>query len=416
MAGTPRRWVGPLLTGVVVLVIAWLTLRPAPKEAEAAARSAFLCLYPCGGEGLRDAILNVVMFVPLGLALRLWLPRGVTALLCVLATLGIETTQWLFLVGRDASLRDLLTNTLGGLLGILLAERGVALLHPPARRATRLAGGAMAAWLLVVALGAVGVRPSMPHTVYWGQHVAELGQFEVYRGELLESFVAGVPFPNGRVGDSERLRAVLLSDSLVLRATVVSGPAPDGPAPIVSIFDENQQQILALLQDGPGLSYSERTGLAEAELAGQTVHLPAFPGSRPGDTVHIAAGHRRGELFLRATSGHVTQEHRWARSPAWLVTTLNPFVRRITPASWVGEAFFLGVLLLPAGYWVAWASRRGGAVLVLCLPVALGLGIATRLAGIPPGAPSLWAGSLLGGLAGWIVARAWGGAPGPTVD
>lgn len=416
MARTPRRWVGPLLTGAVVLAIAWLTLRPAPKDAETAARSAFLCLYPCGVEGLRDAILNVVMFLPLGLALRLWLPRGVTALLCVLATLGIETTQWLFLVGRDASLRDLLTNTLGGLLGILLAEQGRALLRPPARRAARLAAGAMAGWLLVVAAGAFGVRPSMPHTAYWGQHVAELGQFEVYRGELLESFVAGVPFPNGRVSDSERLRAVLLGDSLVVRATVVSGPAPAGPAPILSIFDENQQQILALLQDGPGLSFAERTGLQEVELAGQTVHLPAFPGSRPGDTVHIAAGHRRGELFLRATSGHVTQEQRWERSPAWIVTTLNPFVRRITPGSWLVEALVLGLLLLPAGYWVAWATPRAGAVLVLGLPLSLGLGIATRLAGIPLGAPSLWAGSLLGGLAGWLVARTWGGAAGPTVD
>ncbi len=112
----------------------------------------------------------------------------------------------------------------------------------------------------------------------------------------------------------------------------------------------------------------------------------------------------------------MTQEHRWARSPAWIVTTLNPFVRRITPTSWVVEALALGLLLLPAGYWVAWATRRGSAVLVLGLPVSLGLGIATRLAGIPPAAPSLWAGSLLGGLLGWVVARTSGGAPRPTVD
>ena len=107
-----RSWWGVALTGLVVLFIAWFTLRPSPEDISKVAQTDFLCLYPCGEQELRDSVLNIVLFMPLGFALAQWLPGWAALLLCVAATCGIEYTQWGWLAGRDASLRDLLTNTL----------------------------------------------------------------------------------------------------------------------------------------------------------------------------------------------------------------------------------------------------------------------------------------------------------------
>ncbi|WP_152352407.1 VanZ family protein [Brachybacterium subflavum] len=90
------------------------------------------------GLGLRDAVtswavlqaaLNVVLFVPLGLAVRGMLRRGVLAAtaLGALVSLAIEATQYTGLWGvydcsyRIADIDDLLLNTAGALVGALAA-------------------------------------------------------------------------------------------------------------------------------------------------------------------------------------------------------------------------------------------------------------------------------------------------------
>lgn len=78
-----------------------------------------------------DALLNLVMFVPVGWLLGRGLrdlsasrtTRGlsVTAF-CAVLSLTVETVQY-FLPTRYSSAIDVLTNTLGGFLGVVLAER-----------------------------------------------------------------------------------------------------------------------------------------------------------------------------------------------------------------------------------------------------------------------------------------------------
>jgi hypothetical protein len=70
-----------------------------------------------------EAAANVALFVPLGFLLCRSLPavhRWLVWLLCTAASAGIELYQYA-LPGRDATVRDLLTNSLGAAVGVALS-------------------------------------------------------------------------------------------------------------------------------------------------------------------------------------------------------------------------------------------------------------------------------------------------------
>jgi glycopeptide antibiotics resistance protein len=97
------------------------TLVPAPGNAAAAAATPLWCLV-CGPRGEVDVVLNLLLFVPFAVGLRLaGMPfRRIVAWAAGL-TLAVETLQATVIPGRDASLSDLLTNTTGAMLGAALA-------------------------------------------------------------------------------------------------------------------------------------------------------------------------------------------------------------------------------------------------------------------------------------------------------
>lgn len=394
-----------VLTSIVLGAIAWLTLRSSAEDVEIVARSPFLCIYPCGVEGLRDAVLNVLLFIPLGAALAGWLSGRRLWLTPIAVTLLIEFIQYQWLVGRDASLRDLLTNGLGGALGILLVRRRRTLLYPEARLAARLVVLAALAWLGIVSGTALGMRRQFPETTYWGQWAPVLGQFAIYAGTVLDIEVNGVPLTNGRLHDSGGLRRRLLQDSVLITTTVVSGVAPNDPAPIASVFDGEQQEIFVLGQAHNDLILRVRNGLAAAELGGQMVRMPDFPGHEPGDTVRISGGIVHNHYLLRAESRAGTLERRIPFSAGWAWTGLLPFRHQIGPEAALVTALWLGVLIAPAGYWLGAGSRNPLQLAWLGLVVLLGLAGATSLAGLPVAAGSEWVGSAAGALLGWVLGK-----------
>lgn len=72
---------------------------------------------------LIERVANVLLFLPFGLLLAAAIPRGRRGwaiAVCIAASVGIELVQLLFLPGRYPSLSDVLTNSLGGTLGVLI--------------------------------------------------------------------------------------------------------------------------------------------------------------------------------------------------------------------------------------------------------------------------------------------------------
>ena len=144
----------PVLTAATALylaVVAWVTLGPQP-----------IALLRAGGVWRLLAIFqrhnstawityprleftaNVLMFVPIGLFLLLLFGRRLwwlAVIMGVLLSVVIEFTQ-LFLPGRVSDVRDLMSNSLGALIGVLLA---LVVTWPAAVRRRRAAARARAA-------------------------------------------------------------------------------------------------------------------------------------------------------------------------------------------------------------------------------------------------------------------------------
>ncbi|WP_349863113.1 VanZ family protein [Leifsonia sp. WHRI 6310E] len=135
----PRRILAAV-TLVYLLVVAWITLNPFPPDPHGnRLLTSLLALFaetPLLAWVTYDVVefsANILMFVPMGVLLTLLLGREhwwLALALGVVATLTIEFVQ-LFLPARFSDPRDLLSNTLGTLLGIAILHLASTAHHKP---------------------------------------------------------------------------------------------------------------------------------------------------------------------------------------------------------------------------------------------------------------------------------------------
>ena len=233
-------------------------------------------------------------------------------------SLAIELLQMNVITGRDASLSDFLANSLGGALGIRLADHWSYLVFPAPALSRKLRIVAALGWLMVWIASAWLVEPSMTPTTWFGQLTAEDVLLDNFRGELLTATVNGRAIPSARLdaADSAALYDGFVAGSADVRAAVVAGPLTRFPAPIVSVFDLAQSEILVLGQDRQDLIFRIRMGTADHEL-----HLPeiSLPGALaiPGDTVSWPAACAMGSCSSRPGRGTSTSGGSVSLSPSW---------------------------------------------------------------------------------------------------
>ena len=145
-----------------------------------------MCLL-CGERGSADAILNFILFIPLGFALgRGFGWRPATLALPILLTVAIELSQTM-IPGRYPTLSDILTNGSGGLTGLWLALPGRGL----DRIIRSMLGGGVGGRVFALCaaaliLPAILMIPLTPDSTYWTQRSPALGFMERYRGEVDE--------------------------------------------------------------------------------------------------------------------------------------------------------------------------------------------------------------------------------------
>jgi hypothetical protein len=344
------------LAALVSLALVFcVTLVPTPD----AETGTFHWCVLCGDAGLADAIANVVLFVPVAVAMRFAgvSARRTVALLCVVSV-AIELGQ-LLVPGRDSAIGDVVANAAG-------AVAGVALVHGWRRRRRSASRAAAAAALaLGVVAGAVWIlRPRFPPTVYWGQWTPRLGQFAWYGGRVLEADVGGTALPDGRLADSRAVRGKLAAgEPLHLKA--LAGARTRRLAPIFSIADDRERGVVLIGADGDDLvlkvsSRAADLGLHEPELRWRR----ALAGVAPLDTVAVVVGRGAGGYCV-ALNGRERCGLAYPTGEIWALA--QPLPKLWGCARGALGSLFLGVLGVSFGLL---APRRASGGVLAALLVA----------------------------------------------
>ena len=338
-------------TGLILLV----TLLPGPEiTAPPEDLPSIFCLL-CGERGAADGILNVLLFVPLGIALMARTGSMIRVVLfAVTLSLGIEVLQGM-IPGRYPTLGDVVYNSVGGVTGMALAMSAKQLLWPSRRLAGALTVGTGAVVAGLLFLTGVLLAPSFPPTIYYGQWTADLHYMEAYQGQVLEASLGSMFLRSERTSDPE-LAVTLLRSGAPLEVQAVAGPAPPALAPIVSILDASAVEVLVLGADATDLVLRVRYRANELRLDRPDLRIrKAFATTQPGDTIRLRA-ENRGKGYSLSLDGHEYPPLRHTPGEGWALL-LHPE----HTAAWLDFALRLawvaGPLVL-AGWWapgLGWA-------------------------------------------------------------
>lgn len=377
LPGNPRTTKPPWAVLGMVLVIGLLTLWPNPGQAPLSASTPFFCL-PCGPSGMSDLIRNILFFIPLGLALGV---RGTSLATGLAISLGVtcavEFLQYAVVPGRDASMADVVANTAGGVIGLVLGRFRSGLLFMSPRVAAYVTVGWATLGVLAIGLMGWSLPGAFPRSTWYGQWAPFGNEPEWFTGDVLEVTLGDRRLPHWRVGDSERRRRALAEDTVRLSARVVSMLPPPEALSIVALADSSQK-IVELGQKDRDLTFALRTKAALVAL-----HTPSFVRRDilpplAGDTMTVEGTYWRGHATINGAPLELSALDGWSLMiPATVGTAAAVFVT----IAW------LAALFAPIGWYggqvqsSAWAAAPVLVVLADAVMMA-------RLGGTPY--PAVW--------------------------
>jgi hypothetical protein len=400
-----HRRFGRLLTFADLLLIAAATLMPLPRQVAAARATHLWCLI-CGDHGGVDVVLNTILFIPLGLALRLmgWSPAAAVAMGAGIS-LTVESLQLAIILGRDGSLSDLVTNTLGSLIGTVLARRLPSLLNPTRGQAAGLAFSAGLIWLGIQGGTAFLLQPWVPSEPLRGEWARQRAGRTPFDGKVTSTIVSGVPVTDGSIFSDSELHARLGEGRVHLELDLISGRDLADWSPVFEVLGSHGP-ILAVEAAGTDLVFGPPARSYSLRLRSPTLRLPQALASRPGSPLQLAAGEREATLWASWTGGGVRQSRSQALSPSLGWSLLVPFNYAYGPEVYLLTALWIAGLLAPIGYWSARAPGGRSRTSALALLLLTGLGVTPLLAEFPPVHWSEWLAGAVGLGSGWASQHA----------
>lgn len=327
----------------------------------------------CGEHGGADAVANVVMFLPFGLAFgaltrRLW----TTVLGAALFSTAIEITQTLAIHGRDGALGDIVFNTVGGLFGGWLITRAMRTDARSAARWTKQAAVLTVVSPIVVALlTGFLATPVFPPTKWFGQWTPQFGGTPYYDGRVLDARIGDRFVPSTALRDSEAVRANWIGgDPLVVTAT--ASAYTSGFSTVFSIADENERFMLLLGVDGPDLALVLGRRAAAARFVEPVIRIPnALRGVRPGDTLVLEAK-LDGRSVCLGRRPDMRCDLGLTPGAGWRFLIDVDAVRRHTA---ILDAIWIAAVLLPAAFWLEniWMAVLVAVAVCAAAPAVSGL-------------------------------------------
>lgn len=337
-------------------VVGMTTLTGAQDQAARVNETPWTCLV-CGEAGLTDVLLNLILFLPLGLLAR---DRGWTLLRTVASllalTAGIELTQALWLPGRDASLGDVIANTMGGGIGWWLLPGLDRLLHPAARFARGAAWVALCVSTLVWVATGLGLRAAFSPAGPWvGQPLHLWPAHDPFPGSLQRASFVGIDVPNDPFS---ALPARSDSLDLVVEVTTRANDVPARPISVLRIVDNDQQPQLTL-------SIQRRDLLLEYRVAASQwlLRTPVWRFSNateiPTDTPWRWRWIRQpGGIALESGPlGGMTRQRMVPVSVSLGWAFVHPFAPAVGESAWWWTLLWIGCWLGPLGWFAGTVGR-----------------------------------------------------------
>ena len=352
------------MVGALAIVLATLT----PSSQQITPHS--LCLI-CGELGGVDVVLNVLLYMPLGAGLAMAgvrSRRGVVALGVCSAI--IELLQWTIIPGRDGSVGDVVTNTLGALIGFAVGAHVHALLRPRLREGRILVVSWLSFWVALQATAAYAMQPSPTRRPYYGQLARALGDEQGYPGRILSATLDHAPIPDRDMRESRAIHdALARTEGAELDVTMDLPRAPTRRPSVVRIADDGEQEILALTAEDRDLVFDVRTRASDLRLRGPIFRMDTIlPRDRDratsavAPTFRVQARYALPTITLLATRDGKMVQHDFSPSPgdAWRLIALSYKSYDETAEERAAAAVWLMLLLLPAGYWLIAPVRSVG--------------------------------------------------------
>jgi hypothetical protein len=396
----PQKVFGRVLWICGLLFIAVLTLTP---QYQATKAPLSLCLL-CGDTSVLDAILNVLLFIPFGMGLRLaGMSRRRVFAMGLVTTITVELLQY-WIPGRDSSLGDIVTNSSGAFIGVICADIWRVVLLPRRRAAKRLAIGWTSLWVVLLTVSAELAHISLPNTTAWGVWKPELLHHDYFPGKVVSATAGGLRAPNAISATSADVRKRLSSDSVVVQATVVSAIATGPISAIATVYDYTRSQIFMLGQRNGNLIFSLRMRTADARVATPDIRLDSvFPRhrSKTPDTVFVAGGLIHHQLWISAERNGVRRERTQPVDAGLGWSYMLPFDYEYgEEARWL-SMFWIAGLASPAMYWATRAGRT--TLLAVGAALALSLALIPLATGVHATVWWEWTGLAIGACIGMLV-------------
>lgn len=297
-SGSGTRRADPSWTVLIALsLILALTLAPGSTSTPAAD-----CFW-CGEFATADFILNVALFVPLGLALGV--SSGVAAwaaiLIAVVVSGGVELAQ-LAIPGRYPTLSDVLANLLGAVAGLLIARRSQSGRRLTGRRADR----ATLAWAAVVIGMVFGtdflLSPSLPDSDWNGTWTPLIPSMSRYPGRVLDAELAGLRIPDGPISRPDSARRLIRAGDPVSVRFETAGAPERGLSPILRLESPDREGILLI-----GVHSTDVVVRLRRRSSDFRLHAPnvLFRQAAPvaGDTTVVMAAVKHGRVCVTAPPG-----------------------------------------------------------------------------------------------------------------
>ena len=373
----------------------------------------FWCL-KCGERPAVDLLLNVLLFVPLGVGLGLYGFRFRRAVfLALLSTSLVEALQFSVVPGRYASFRDILANFAGALAGYLIGRHFHVLVSPSHSAARNLGTAAAIFWLVTQAFTAWSLVITPPPEPWFAQLQPSHDRYPaVFTDRILGLSVGSIQIGNSQElpsGDSDAIRKQLLAGA-PFQVVVANVDATRREAPIAIISGGPVHDVVWWAQDGLDGIFSIAVRGTLLGLRTPSVRIADVVPNVRGDTITLTGSYRDGRYELQARNRSGVRHRQLRASPSWGWAFLLPLPLYAFGSTVLGlTALYLAVVGCLLGYWNA---RSVGAVTVfvpiarMTVAILLGLGAAPIIFGLPIAHWSEWLATIAGGAAGWTIDRA----------